>query len=49
MKTTFADAYYFLALLNPNDRAHERALQAAAQLRGRLLTTAKEIQPEGLR
>lgn len=39
MKATFADAFYFLALLNRNDQAHDRAVQAATQLRGRLVTT----------
>jgi predicted nucleic acid-binding protein len=39
VKETFADTFYFLALLNPRDRAHARAQEVAASLEGRLVTT----------
>jgi predicted nucleic acid-binding protein len=39
MKTVFADTFYYLALLNPGDSAHERAMQVTAELSGGLLTT----------
>jgi predicted nucleic acid-binding protein len=39
MKTVFADTYYFLALLNPRDEGHAKALAATASLNGLLLTT----------
>ena len=40
MSAVFADAFYFLALLNPKDKAHEQAVAAAASLQGELVTTA---------
>ena len=40
MKTLFADTYFFLALLNANDEAHESAKQACSQPGQRLVTTA---------
>lgn len=39
MKATFADSFYFLALLNRNDQAHARAVLAGSELHGRLVTT----------
>ncbi|MGA2441692.1 MAG: PIN domain-containing protein [Tepidisphaeraceae bacterium] len=39
MKVTFADTFYYLAMLNPGDAAHQQAMQATEQLRGGLLTT----------
>ncbi len=39
MITRFADTFYFLALLNPNDAAHEEARRFAAELGSGLLTT----------
>jgi predicted nucleic acid-binding protein len=35
----FADTFYFLALLNPADAAHRRAVEFSKQLRGGTLTT----------
>jgi predicted nucleic acid-binding protein len=35
----FADTFYFLALLNQSDAAHEKAVEAANTLRARLVTT----------
>ena len=40
MKTVFADTYYFIALLNPQDPAHSRASDFSRASRARLLSTA---------
>jgi predicted nucleic acid-binding protein len=40
MRTIFVDSFYYLALLNPRDAAHARAIAASAGLSGRLVTTA---------
>ena len=40
MKTVFADSFYFFALVNDRDPAHQRALSFLQTYRGRLLTTA---------
>ncbi len=40
MTPVFADTYFFLALINPRDTAHPRAVAAANSRRGPLLTTA---------
>jgi predicted nucleic acid-binding protein len=39
MIQTFADTFYYLALLNPDDSAHARALAATANRSGLLVTT----------
>jgi predicted nucleic acid-binding protein len=39
MNMTFADTFYYLALLNPGDAAHQRALVTTAQRTGQLVTT----------
>ncbi len=39
MNMTFADTFYYLALLNPDDEAHERALAVTAERKGKLVTT----------
>ncbi|MGD9634385.1 MAG: type II toxin-antitoxin system VapC family toxin [Pirellulales bacterium] len=39
MKSTFADSFYFLALFNPDDAAHDRAVDLSQRLVGNLLTT----------
>lgn len=39
MKRVFVDSFYFFALLNPRDAAHERALRISQQHTGPLLTT----------
>ncbi|MCI0491647.1 MAG: hypothetical protein L0Z07_01775 [Planctomycetes bacterium] len=39
MNKTFADTFYYLALLNPDDAAHELALVVSADRRGTLVTT----------
>ncbi len=39
MKETFADTFYFLALLNPRDQNHAKAQEISASLAGRLVTT----------
>ena len=40
MNRVFADTFYFLALLNPKDAAHAKAVEAALAIRGELVTTA---------
>jgi uncharacterized protein len=40
MNHVFADTFYFLALLNPRDQAHERARAFTAAFQGRMFTTA---------
>lgn len=39
MTLTFADTYYYLALLNPRDADHGKALAASSQRQGKLVTT----------
>ena len=39
MKEVFADTYYFLALLNPADMAHDAAAATAQRLDARIVTT----------
>ena len=39
MKTVFADTFYFFALFNGRDTAHEKAKSFAKSFTGRLLTT----------
>ena len=39
MRTVFADSYYFFALLNDRDSAHEKAVAFLQSYRGRMLTT----------
>lgn len=39
MKTVFADTFYFLALWNPNDKAHAKAMEFTLGYRQRMLTT----------
>lgn len=40
MTKTFADTFYLLALLNPRDFGHARAVAAARSIQGQLVTTA---------
>jgi predicted nucleic acid-binding protein len=35
----FADTYYYLAVLNPRDATHQRAITMSRQLRGPVVTT----------
>jgi predicted nucleic acid-binding protein len=39
MKVVFGDSLYFLALVNPRDAYHERAVQFAREWRGVIVTT----------
>jgi predicted nucleic acid-binding protein len=39
MKTVFADSYYFFALANPNDPAHDRAVAFLKTYSGAMVTT----------
>jgi len=40
MNSVFADTFYFLAFLNPNDPAHQTAVEFSRKSRTRLITTA---------
>jgi predicted nucleic acid-binding protein len=40
MRRLFADTYYFVALANPRDQGHERAVEWTAGFDGELVTTA---------
>lgn len=40
MRTVFADAFYFFALVIPDDPAHERAIDFLRTYKGRVITTA---------
>jgi uncharacterized protein len=44
MSTVFADTYYYLALGNPRDAAHERARQISREFRGAVVTSAWVVQ-----
>ncbi|HEV3259839.1 MAG TPA: hypothetical protein VG013_23425 [Gemmataceae bacterium] len=39
MRTVFADTYYFLALLNPSDQGHARAVTFTTTFVGRMVMT----------
>lgn len=39
MRTVFADAFYFLAQLNPRDEAHQKASEFTDAYAGRFVTT----------
>ena len=40
MKETFADTFYYLAVLHKDDAAHERAMALSSRLTGPTITTA---------
>lgn len=40
MKTVFADAFYFLALVNARDASHQRCLDYTIRLTCRMITTS---------
>ena len=40
MREVFADTFFYLALVSRDDAFHQRAVRAAADLRGRVITTA---------
>ena len=40
MTTAFADTYYYIALLSPNDSTHARAIEVTAHLQPAMVTTA---------
>ena len=40
MTPRFADAFYYLAMVNPRDQAHQRVMDQAGQLLGPVVTTA---------
>jgi predicted nucleic acid-binding protein len=39
MRTVFADSFYFFALLNHGDQAHNRAVAFTSEFSGKLVTT----------
>ena len=39
MKTPFADSFYYLAMLNPDDAAHDQAVRASRTIKGLVVTT----------
>jgi predicted nucleic acid-binding protein len=39
MRRFFADTYYYLALVNPEDQAHKQAVALAERLGARTITT----------
>lgn len=39
MKATFVDTFYYLALVNPGDSGHAKAMAASQKRQGRLVTT----------
>ncbi|MHB1155557.1 MAG: type II toxin-antitoxin system VapC family toxin [Phycisphaerales bacterium] len=40
MNAVFADSFYFFAILNPGDPAHQRACRFSEKFDGRVVTTA---------
>ena len=48
MKMVFADAQFFVALINPKDQDHRRALAASQSLQGVTLVTTEEVLTEVL-
>jgi len=40
MKAVFADSFYYLAIVNADDAAHEKAVRLSEGLRGSIVTTA---------
>ncbi len=47
MTLTFADTYYYLALLNPRDANHGKAMAASGQRQGKLVTTRRVLAEVG--
>ncbi len=47
MIKTFADTHYYLALLNPSDAAHRRALAVTDKRSGKLVTTQSILMEVG--
>ena len=39
MKSVFADTSFYLAVVNPKDALHARAMRASSRFRGRVVTT----------
>jgi uncharacterized protein len=46
MRACFADAFYFLALVNRHDQAHAKALAASQELAGRHVVTTQWVLTE---
>lgn len=48
MRIVFADTFYWIALLNPNDEAHERVVTASKNLGSARIVTTDEVLTEFL-
>ncbi len=48
MKPVFADTFYWIALANPGDEAHQRVLQFSRSLSSALIVTTDEVLTEFL-
>ena len=48
MKTVVADAGYWIALFNPRDRLHSKALAASRKIKGRRIITSQAVLTEFL-
>ena len=48
MRTVFADTFYWIALLNPNDQAHTRAVGVSKGLGAAMIITTDEVLTEFL-
>ena len=48
MRTVFADTFYWIALLNPNDQAHPRAVSVSKGLGAVMIVTTEEVLTEFL-
>lgn len=48
MRIVFADTFYWIALLNPNDEAHERVVTASKNLSSARIVTTDEVLTEFL-
>jgi len=48
MQTVFADTFYWIALLNPNDEAHARAATVSKDLISVRIVTTDEVLTEFL-
>lgn len=48
MRTVFADTFYWIALLNPKDQAHARAISVSKSLGTVRITTSEEVLTESL-
>ncbi len=47
-RTVFADAFYWVALINPKDRSHAQALSLSESLQNAQIITTEEVLTEVL-